>query len=91
MDVIGFTALLAYLVVVALAEQDAVGLPVITVRLASEVLHWDLAQQSWKSDFTAVSNHVGYNLAATLTKRCPEPLLVFLAATEAAQLVKLQD
>ncbi len=31
-DVISFTAFLAYLLVVALAEQDAVGLPMITVR-----------------------------------------------------------
>jgi hypothetical protein len=41
---IGFTTLFAYLLVIALAEQDAVGLPVIAIRLTPQVLHGDLAQ-----------------------------------------------
>ncbi len=83
-NVVGFTCFLAHLLMIALAEQDAVGLPVVAIRLTAQVLHGDLAQQSAKGDFTAISNHVGHDLSGALTKRCPEPLLVFLAATEAA-------
>jgi hypothetical protein len=43
-NVVGFTCFLAHLLMIALAEQDAVGLPVIAIRLTPQVLHGDLAQ-----------------------------------------------
>jgi len=98
--VIGFTAFLAHLLVIALTEQDAVRLPVIAVGGAFEVLQGDLAQQSSKGGLTAITNYVSNNLRSTLTKSRPwtlyvvnlrlQPLFVFLAAAKAAQLVKLK-
>ncbi len=71
---VSLAAFLAHLLVVTLAEQDAVRLPVVAVRGAFEILPGNLAQQSSKGGFTAVSNYVSRNLPGALTKCCPQIL-----------------
>jgi len=54
-----------------LLSRDAVELPVTAVKLAPEVLHRDLAQQSLEAGLTTISDYIGHNLFSALTKCCP--------------------